>query len=226
MLINYKVKISEDRSFSYQVDLDRTAPNPDNIAFWTNLEFSRCRQCPLDPKTEFYCPVALDVQDVVNAFIGICSFDEVDCTVETEKRGYFKRCSSQNVLKSLLGLIMMSSSCPILSKFRMVAYFHIPFFTSEELFIQCVSCYFLSQYQNQAQGKVADFKLDGLRPIWNDFKNVTHDFIARVRMASKTDASLNALISLNAFSGMSQRELDDLLNGLKDLKKDLRAADD
>ena len=140
--------------------------------------------------------------------------------METAERTYYKKCSSQVALKSVLGLIMLTSSCPVLSKFREVASFHTPFSTSEELFVQFISFYLLQQYRNLRESKPADFELTGLRSIWEDFAGVTRDFTARLKLASKSDANLNAMVGLSTVSELARFSLDELLSKLEGTVED------
>jgi len=215
MKISYKIKFSGHKAVHCDIDLNRTTPSPGGIQFWTNLRFARCTRCPLDPAKEVYCPVALDIQDIVGDFSDISSIEEVECTVKTKERQYYKKCSSQVALKSVMGLIMLTSSCPVLSKFRDVAHHHLPFSTSEELFVQFISFYLLRQYRNLKEGKQADFELTGLRAIWEDFAGVTRDFTTRLKLASKSDANLNAMVGLSTVSELARFSLEELLSKLE-----------
>jgi len=41
---------------------------PENPPSWTEIAFHQCPDCPLDPDSHRYCPLALSIVDIVEHF--------------------------------------------------------------------------------------------------------------------------------------------------------------
>jgi hypothetical protein len=66
----------------------------------------------------------VDLQEIARAFRGIISYDELTVRVHTPQRDYAKRCSAQEALNALFGLVMATSGCPRLAPLRGLARYH------------------------------------------------------------------------------------------------------
>ncbi|MEK7768273.1 MAG: hypothetical protein AAB286_00960, partial [Pseudomonadota bacterium] len=108
-------------------------------------KFSHCSNCPLGDSVE-YCPVAVNLSRVVETFRDNNSFEQTSVTVEAPERTYSKNVQLQKGISSLIGMIMVTSDCPIMDNLRPNARFHLPFATSMETFYRTVSMYFTAQY--------------------------------------------------------------------------------
>lgn len=166
---------------------------------WTKLEYSQCANCPLHQDVE-YCPIALNLHRVVETFRDSVSFEQVVVTVQTVERHYSKVTTLQKGLSSLVGLIMVTSGCPIMDKLRPMARFHLPFATSIETFYRALSMYLVTQLFSMRSGKQPDWDLKGLVEIYTEIKQVNRDMSRRLAGASSKDANVNALIILHAFA--------------------------
>ena len=128
--------MKDGKEYTFEVDIDRQdrreEANKEIHAFWTKLDYNRCRNCPLQPSTHTYCPSALDLEEIAKKFEDCISTERADVWVHTKNRSFFKNCDVQEALKSIFGLIMASGSCPILSRLKPLAYFHLPFADMEE----------------------------------------------------------------------------------------------
>jgi len=141
-MITYICKIDNGQAIQFEVDLDRddsshSGAHPE----WTELDFHQCSNCPLDKNTHSHCPASLDIKDIASRFSALMSHGEVDVTVITVERDYFKRCDVQTALSSLFGLVLATSACPILAELKSMAIFHLPFASLEETIFRTVGFY-------------------------------------------------------------------------------------
>ncbi|MBI3004171.1 MAG: hypothetical protein HYY49_02000, partial [Ignavibacteriales bacterium] len=146
----YKFKFATGPEKDFEVVLDPKSlellreadvPKPE----WTKLKFSQCSNCPLEDSVE-HCPVAINLSRVVETFRNNDSFEQTTVTVETPQRTYTKNVQLQKGISSLIGMIMVTSNCPIMDRLRPMARFHLPFATSLETFYRTVSMYLTAQY--------------------------------------------------------------------------------
>src|SRR5690606_39165845 len=119
--------------------------------------------------------------------------------------------------KSLIGLIMPSGECPILSRLRPMAHFHLPFSSVEETIFRTVGTYLTKQYFLHKEGHDPDLELGGLEALYEDLQTLNIHFIDRIRAASKRDANLNALNILFSLSAIVSMTLDEKLRELRPL---------
>jgi hypothetical protein len=166
---------------------------------WTRLQYSQCGNCPLGEDVE-YCPIALNLHHVVETFRDSASFERAVVTVVAPERSYTKVTTLQKGLSSLVGLIMVTSGCPIVDKLRPMARFHLPFATTVETFYRALSMYLVAQLLLMRSGKQPDWDLRGLVEIYDGIKQVNRDMSRRLASASTKDANVNALIILHAFA--------------------------
>lgn len=117
----------------------------------------------------------------------ILSFDETDVRVKTPEREYCKHCDAQTGLRSLIGFVMATSDCPVLSSLRGLANYHLP----------------------------SDLSLDGLKQQFTEIQTVNYDFLQRIRVASQADSSLDVLSTLFSISALISLNLDDYLERLR-----------
>ena len=70
----------------------------------------------------------------------------------------------------------------------------------EETTFRATSMYLLAQYFMKKIGKEFDHELDGLSKIYDNIKVVNSSIAQRLRHASKTDSTLNAIVLLDVFA--------------------------
>ncbi len=182
---------------------------------WTRLSVKQCPNCPLDAAVHPRCPVAVGLVDIVEAFKNRVSHEVVEVTVVTSSRTYRKRVSLQEVVTSLMGLHMATGGCPILDKLRPMVATHLPFATAEEAVLRMVSTYLLAQHFRAERGLKPDWELQQLVADCEDINAVNTAFGQRLQSINTLDASLNALVSLDCFAGLtgmsiSQNYLDEM----------------
>lgn len=167
---------------------------------WTRLEHHQCPNCPLSPATTPHCPVAVNLIGLMDAFMDCLSTEPADITVRVESREYTKRAPVQYGVSSLMGLMMATSGCPLLSKLRPMVQTHLPFATIEETIYRAVSMYLLAQYFRYQKQLKPDWDLEHLVELFEQIGQVNQAFSRRLVSINPKDASLNALANLDCFA--------------------------
>jgi hypothetical protein len=178
-------------------------------AEWTHLEYQRCKNCPLSTEEHKYCPVALDIENTAKAFSGAYSYDPVTVHVHSPNREYRKDTDVQTGLNSLIGLIMSTGNCPILSRLRPMALNHLPFSSLEETILRTSGIYLLREYMKSVKGEIPDYSMANLEKLYKELRTVNRALKQRLDGAAKTDATINAInafFSLSALVEMSVKE--------------------
>lgn len=129
---------------------------------WTRLDFNRCPNCPVPPGRLARCPVATNCVEVAEFFRNLKSQEIVDACVETAERKYVRRTSLQVMVGSLLEVVLTTSGCPWLDRFRFLVWTHLPFASLEEQVQRIVSLYLLTQHAIYRRGGEPDWSLRGL----------------------------------------------------------------
>jgi len=201
----------------FEVSLDRELPPPEDCPDWTALVRHRCPNCPLDLDTNPICPPAADVAAVVESFSNDSSIDKVSVRVITDAREVVWRGDLQAALRSLVGLLMASSACPVLAELKAPARHHLPFSTSAETLYRVAGAYLLRQYFIARDGGEPDLALEGLRAIYDELAQLNVHFARRLRSAVNQDAGVNALASLFSLGHLVSFSVEDELADLRSL---------
>jgi hypothetical protein len=200
---HYKFTFASGFETDVEIELDPTTlalrqQHPEPKPAWAKLKFSQCENCPLGDDVE-YCPVALNLSNIVQTFQHFDSFESVHVNVETRERTYSKDTTLQKSLSSIIGVYMVTSGCPIMDKLRPMAQFHLPFATSLETFYRSVSMYLTAQFFLMRQGKETDWSLKKLVELYKAISVVNKGMAERLRQASEKDANVNAVVILHSF---------------------------
>ena len=167
---------------------------------WTALSYHQCPNCPLSQEQHPHCPAALGLRDVVALFSQSLSYETVEVCIESGARRYAKRTSLQEALSSLIGLLMVTSGCPVMGKLKPLVRHHLPFAKLEETRYRVLSMYLLAQYFVARKGRPPDWTFKHLTPIYQEIGTVNTHFHKRFLEVAKGDASLNALAILQMFA--------------------------
>ena len=216
-MIAYTFRLEDGQSCNFEVDLDRASPaRPDPAAHapWTKLDFQRCPHCPLQAADHPCCPAALDIERIVQTFASLVSHQEVTVEVRTAERTSLKRTDAQTALRSLLGLILASGGCPVLSRMKGPARLHLPFATFEETLFRMVGAYLVGQYLTLRQGGAPDWDLKGLSSLYGELQEVNTWLTRRLDVAAKRDANINAVVSLMTISALVAMSIEGQLSAL------------
>jgi hypothetical protein len=203
--IRYKYKFAFDdgaeKQFEIALDaetLELIQTNDQPTPEWTKLKFSQCENCPL-PESVGYCPIAVNLSKLVDAFQAHDSYEAALVTVETAQRTYLKKTTLQKGLSAIIGIYMSTSNCPVMDNLRPMTRFHLPFANSIETFFRSISSYLTAQFLLMKRGKEPDWELNGLRHIYKAVNRVNEGMSQRLLDASQKDANVNAVVILHSF---------------------------
>jgi len=220
-LYRYNFRFNDGTEKSYEVDPDAAPTAPFDLPFWTKLDYHKCPGCPLPSVRGAICPTAASLSEVLADFQQRPSTEVCDVEVVSRRRSYHARVSVQMGLRSLIGLVMPSSGCPILGRLRVLARYHLPFADHDETLFRVVGSYLMLQYVRENKGLEADWELRGVRRLYEELQSVDAAFTDRIREAATEDATVNALVSLFSLATMVTLSLqDDLERVLQRLGED------
>ncbi|MCP4149314.1 MAG: hypothetical protein GY757_16320 [bacterium] len=188
---------------------------PKKIPAWTKLEFEQCECCAYTKGDVDYCPIALNIAEMVDAFKDIPSTDNCTVRCTTPERTYLKDTSLQEGLFSVFGLVNATSKCPTMRLFKPLARFHLPFASIYESLTRTMSFYLLAQYFEYRRGKIPDLELKRLDEHFIKVQEVDEQIIARINSITSQDADRNAYVILNSMVQMLSMEIDDKLHTIE-----------
>jgi hypothetical protein len=220
--IEYRFLRTDGREDRFALTLDPktlllTGNEPVDVPPWTELGFNKCPNCPLNEKENPHCPLALNLVNIVHSFGGLASYEEVDLTVITGERTVQQHTSSQNAISSFMGLVIATSGCPHTVYFRPMARFHLPLASRDETVYRATSTYLLAQYFVKKAGGPAVLELDGLARIYKEMQTVNSAVAKRLREASRSDSSVNAIVVLDVYAKSIEMVIDDSLSHIEPL---------
>jgi hypothetical protein len=189
----------------------------DGLPAWTELATDICPNCPLKGTGRRYCPAAVDVHAAATKFRAIASYQRAQLSVVVDQRTYVSECDMNTGLRSLFGLYLALSGCPITSRLRPLALRHLPFATMNETLLRVVSHYLLKQYLVGKSGGTPDWELRELMTLYDALDVVSSAFVKRVGHASERDSNLNAICNFATLSRVYVMALDELLADDKEL---------
>jgi len=198
----FNVKINlEDLS----VVLDSDTRFPD----WAMYKNFRCPHCPGSRKDEEFCPVAVNLDNIIRFFSNFPSYDRVHLVIETNERTYAKETSLQDGVSSLIGILMPTSGCTVMGRLKPMVRFHLPFSTLEETQYRVMSMYLLAQYFRMKEGKKPDWEMIDLSNMYEEIKILNQNVCKRIADLEAKDTSINSVVVLNNFAEYVTFNLDD-----------------
>lgn len=211
--ITYRLQLESGREYNFPIRFDcDEQPSSDNPPTWAELDVEKCASCTLNAETHPYCPAALACRHVADQFGSETSIARVDVWVDTPERGYFKNVDLQTALRSLFGLIMATSGCPVLGRLRPLARFHLPFASMNETMVRTVGTYLVKQYLvAQHEGDGPDWELKGLAALYVELEQVNRQLMKRLRHASQEDANINAVQTFVSISFLANLGFSEML---------------
>ncbi len=199
----FNIPDKEDMYFNIALNpktLNYLPPAEIQTAAWAELENEKCVNCPLNSETHQFCPIALNLVNILPKFKDIYSYEQTTVTVNTPDRSYSAKTTLQRGLGSMLGIYMVSSGCPIMAKLKPMVRYHLPFASIEETVFRAASTYLLGQYFKHKKGEKADWSLENLSLIYEEVQKVNMAMAERLRSIPAKDANINALIVLDIFA--------------------------
>lgn len=222
MAVDYYFEI-DGTERHYQVNIDREfdfEESRDHLPEWTRLGHHQCSNCPLTTKDCRYCPAAVDLCDVVSDFQRMPAIKKARIRVVTPDREYVKEASLEEGVRSLMGLIMATSACPILAHLKPNARYHLPFASQEEFITRSTAMYLMNQYYKYREGKHPDWELQGLIQLNQELQILNQAFWQRVHDACENDSNLKALLSFFNLSSSVSYSLESQLQKIRPLVED------
>ncbi len=220
LIIEYHFLLQDNSEELFTIRLDPQtlenlpAPTADPLPHWTTLSFAQCASCPLTESSSPHCPAAANLAPIVQRGEKLISIDLVDLQVTTAERISLQKTTAQRALCSLMGLVIATSGCPHTAFFKPMARFHLPLANEEETMFRATATYMLAQYFVRNEGGQPDFNLEKLTNLYRTMQEVNLAMAKRVRSASKTDSSLNAIVLLDMYAKtlpyMIKQSLDEL----------------
>lgn len=213
----FKFKDHPDAHFHIKLDgntLNYIQEGELKTAAWARLDNEKCSNCPLHSSETMYCPIALNLVDILPPFTDLPSYEIVDFLVRTDERTYVANTSLQKGLSSMLGIYMVSSGCPVMAKLKPMVRYHLPFASVEETVFRSASTYLLGQYFKHKRGLAVDWDLRGLIQIYEEVQEVNMGMADRLRSVPAKDANINALIVLDVFAKELPQNIEQSLNSL------------
>ncbi|MFH1020052.1 MAG: hypothetical protein V1782_05495 [Pseudomonadota bacterium] len=207
LVIEYRFRLQDNSEELFTVRLDpqtlETLPDPaaaEPLPDWTALSFAQCASCPLTASSSPRCPAAANLAPIVRRGERLISIDLVDLQVTTAERITRQKTTAQRALCSLMGLLIAGSGCPHTAFLKPMARFHLPLASEEETIFRATATYMLAQYFVKNEGGQADFNLEKLTNLYRTMQEVNLAMAKRVRSASKTDSSVNAIVLLDMYA--------------------------
>jgi hypothetical protein len=220
--ITYKYKFEDGREKVFDFDWDKDTfelkgTEPSNLPHWTLLNFHQCPNCPSSVHEDTHCPMAVSLVNLVKYFDGMKSFEKVFVEVTMDNKVISKHTSVQKAVGSMMGLVSAVSGCPISAYFKPMAFFHLPFSDRDTTIYRATSMYFLAQHFKHKKNGKTDLGIDGLKKIYKDMGIMNSSIANRLRDASKTDSTVNAIIGLDIFAKTVPIYVEKLLKSLESL---------
>jgi len=216
--ISYFFRLQSGVEYRFDVDLERPAASGD-LPEWTLLKNDQCPHCPLAAAPGARCPAAADLVPVLKQFSALASIDDVEVRVVREQYEARKKTDTQTALSALMGLILATSACPILSRMRPLANTHQPFSTDTEMVYRLASMHLFECF---LAGKTPDLR--ELSGFFAELDMLNAAFAVRIKRATERDASVNALVVLHARSMVASMSLEKKLGEIREWFKQEPAA--
>lgn len=215
--IRYTLTFKNARSIACEIDTERTGSvmDPSEAPEWTKLSHHQCSNCPLSADQRTHCPAALDIAKIVSRFSEVPSHEAVHVQADMLDRTHSRDTDVQTALHTVLGLMMATSECPVLSRMKGPARLHMPFATLDETLFRMVGAYFIGQYRSARQGAQADWSLRGLADFYEEVQTVNRHLKMRLDTMAGSDAHLNAIVSLMGMSMLVSFSLDQDLENMQ-----------
>ncbi len=201
----YTFIFNDGREKKFEILLDRNTLNIIStknieIAEWAKRENFSCSNELCNKMFDQYCPIAVNIDNIIKFFSDINSYESVKIYAEVDERTYYKETSIQKGVSSLIGIIMPASGCPVLSKLKPLIKFHLPFASIEETEFRVISMYLFAQYLIMQKGGIPDWEMNKLRKVYEEILKINRALSEKVANLENKDASINAIVALDNFA--------------------------
>ena len=221
-VIRYSFQMSDNTCKEFKlelnpIDLELRGNIPEHLPAWAKLDFHQCSNCPLDVIAHPHCPLAANIVNVVQRFDGLRSYDTITVEVIAEERRITQQTTVQKGISSMMGLIIATCGCPHTAFFKPMARFHLPLASVQETIFRATSMYLLAQYYLNKEHRRADFEFEGLGKIYDNMQIVNCAIAERLRNATLTDSSINAIVLLDSYAQILPLAIGKSLEGIRHL---------
>ena len=218
----YKFTLEDNTKKEFLIELDRktlklvnAAPQTE-LPQWTELNLEKCPHCTLDPAKNKYCPVAVNIINIVDFFKAHISYIKADVSIETNERNYSKQqVQLQKGVSSLMGIYMVVNDCPVMSKLKPMVLYHLPFASLDETRYRMVTLYLFAQYYLEHKGRKPDWNMKNFIKIYDDVRIVNEHITKRLINIEKEDTVSNAIVRLDCLAGFTQFSVNDLFKDVE-----------
>ena len=214
--ISYRIKLNDDLTeiFDFELDeetFDLISEEIVDPPKWAKLEFRQCAHCPLNVEEHPYCPLALQLHNIVDRFHDTTSIDIVEMEVITEERKVIQTTAIQRAIASMLDLIFPICGCPKTEHMKPLARFHLPLASEEETVFRVTGMYLLAQYFLSVSKNGGSIEFDGLTEIYENMHTLNAAVASRLQAATRSDSAKNAITLLDMYSTLVPVLLEDEL---------------
>lgn len=219
---NYSWENGGKANFKLDLDDDSIAllnDPPPELPEWTELDFYKCMNCPLNSEEIRNCPAATSFIPVVSHFSKVDSNIEMEIETVIAGRRIIQSAPARRAISSIVGLLFACSGCPHTICFRPMVRYHVPLSNENETMMRAASMYTLAQYFKFKRGEQPDLQLNGLKDIYEELQIVNRTMAERLQAADGTDTSINAMILLDMYAKTMPFEIEDSLKDLHYLFK-------
>ncbi len=157
------------------------------------LEFEQCDECTIPKGSRETCPAAVAIQPVISVSDAFYSFDKVLVIVKRSDLNLEASTTTQRAIRSLIGLLLGLSECPLYKLLRPMAYFHLPFGNIDHRVFRILGTSLIYQYIRNLDGQNPDWELNDLRETLQKFHQVNKKLSRRIRTVCQKDATTNAI---------------------------------
>jgi hypothetical protein len=186
--IEYKFYIKNAETKSYKIIFD---DKEEKCPF----EKNNCLDCINNNENK--CILYKKLIEYIEFFGKFPSYENISVEVITPYRTYTKKCSLQEGARSLLGIIMPTSGCPVFKYLYPMARFHLPFSSIEETQFRVMGMYLLGQYLRMNKDLPTDWGFENLINIYSNIRDINKAICNKIRESSYMDGSINAIIILD-----------------------------
>ena len=202
---NYKFIFDNGGEKEFNIELDSVTLNiiqtgDKACPEWTKLNCFKCPNCILDERQYEFCPIAVNMVDIIDYFSIFISSEPVEVIVTANERTYSKEVTLQQGVSSLIGIYMVTSGCPVMEKLKPMVRFHLPFATLEETMYRAISMFLVSQYFLYRHGGYPELNLEKLHKAYDNVKIVNQSFLKRLQTIDTKDSNLKAVVVLDHFA--------------------------
>ena len=218
--IFYEFNFSDGRSEKFQCDFNEKTFEllqnpPEDPPEWIKSDFHQCPNCTLDSLKTPYCPQATCLLPIIRAFDHNVSYERVHLKVILDDREIRTETSLARGVSSLMGLLIATCGCPVTRFFIPMGRFHLPLASQDETIFRASASFLLSQYFMKKSGRPACLNLGGLIKVYDEIQTINQSMLNRLRTATQTDSTVNALILLDVYAKFALIDIDECLDEIR-----------